>query len=79
MTVAINVTHGWYGCDTGCCGHHVAIGDDQQFFFEHPWEALPLQFAHGLIRDAYARTGWVRDAIDEAGGYEIQELDLTDD
>lgn len=38
MTTAkrITVYHDTYGCDTGCCGHTVQFGDDQEFEFEHP-------------------------------------------
>ena len=31
------VYHGTYGCDTGCCGHWVEMGDKSQFEFSHPW------------------------------------------
>lgn len=41
--VSAHVVHGYYGCDTGCCGHRV-IGVDckgvkvfDEFDFSHPW------------------------------------------
>lgn len=37
----IRVYHGYYGCDTGCCGHWVEVEGDSggiydQFEFGHP-------------------------------------------
>jgi hypothetical protein len=25
MKAQVKVTHGWYGCETGCCGHSIEI------------------------------------------------------
>lgn len=80
----IDITHRWYGCETGCCGHRVtaeidATHETDQFFFEHPWEALPLQFAHDLVRQAYAGSQAIRDTVDAAGGYVIDTLDTSED
>lgn len=32
----VRVYHSGYGCETGCCGHVVVVGDDEEFTFEHP-------------------------------------------
>ena len=38
------VSHGSYGCDTGCCGHTVYAADKagniihEEFDFDHPWD-----------------------------------------
>lgn len=55
------VYHAMYGCDTGCCGHVVVVGDDEQFEFAHPnvWpsrdltEAKMRAFAEELVRDTF--------------------------
>lgn len=32
----VRVYHGYYGCDTGCCGHYVELeGKEEEFTFEH--------------------------------------------
>lgn len=41
MATQIKVSHDWYGCETGCCGHRVTRTDDdgnedEKWFFEHP-------------------------------------------
>ncbi len=35
-TKRIVVYHDTYGCDTGCCGHVVNLGDNDKFTFDHP-------------------------------------------
>lgn len=40
MSVRIVVGHGWYGCETGCCGHRVTVFVDGEergsaFTFDH--------------------------------------------
>jgi len=39
MTTKIKATieHGLYGCDTGCCGHRIKVGDHATFDFYHPY------------------------------------------
>jgi hypothetical protein len=37
MSKRVIVYHTGYGCDTGCCGHKVVVGDQSQFDFTHPW------------------------------------------
>jgi len=33
----IIVTHGYYGCDSGCCGHVIEVnGVEGEFSFAHP-------------------------------------------
>ena len=52
----IIVYHGYAGCETGCCGHVVQLGDDDRMFeFAHQDEdkESPLEFAQRLVRDTY--------------------------
>lgn len=35
----IRVYHGYYGCETGCCGHVIEIDEGRsQFEFEHKYD-----------------------------------------
>ena len=52
------VYHAAYGCETGCCGHIVAVtdgapsyDDDGKFQWEHPYGEEPVEFAKRLVRD----------------------------
>jgi hypothetical protein len=45
------VFHSPYGCDTGCCGHVVQLGDTEKFEFTHPYGEDPRKFAEELVRD----------------------------
>ena len=54
------VYHGFYGCDTGCCGHVVEIHDDNgkilrnSFDFNHPDKKEEyLEFAKEVIRNNF--------------------------
>jgi hypothetical protein len=52
MTARVIVYHSGYGCDTGCCGHAVQLGEgpDDVFEFEHPEPGQdPVDFARDLI------------------------------
>lgn len=36
MTARVVVYHSYYGCETGCCGHTVALDDEHdKFVFDH--------------------------------------------
>lgn len=38
LMAKILVTHEYYGCDTGCCGHVITVdGGRYDFSFSHPW------------------------------------------
>lgn len=43
------VYHTYYGCDSGCCGHAVEMGDRYQFNFDHPCGEDARAFAERLI------------------------------
>jgi hypothetical protein len=58
------VFHSFYGCDTGCCGHVVQVGDEEHFQFAHPWddvydlsgpdrEERMRKWAEELVRDTF--------------------------
>jgi hypothetical protein len=46
------VYHGFYGCDSGCCGHVVETDDETryEFSFVHPYGNDHLEFARDLVR-----------------------------
>lgn len=50
---AVVVYHGYYGCESGCCGHRVELGNESRWRFEHPCGQDPLEFARELVSDAY--------------------------
>lgn len=48
----IIVYHRGYGCETGCCGHAVAIDDQEKSFeFTHPYDEDPRAFAERLVTE----------------------------
>jgi hypothetical protein len=50
------VYHGYYGCDTGCCGHVVTVdGKHEKFEFDHPWDEDHKEFAVELARSVLGR------------------------
>jgi hypothetical protein len=50
------VEHAGYGCETGCCGHVVRLPDAdedyEKFFFDHPYDEEPIEFAKRLVEQA---------------------------
>lgn len=44
------VYHERYGCDTGCCGHTVVMGNESHFEFNHPYRTDFRQFAEAMVR-----------------------------
>lgn len=54
----VRVYHGYYGCESGCCGHWVQLGDDlsnqEVFDFDHPeTRADAIEFAKATVRDTW--------------------------
>ena len=48
------VYHDYYGCDTGCCGHIIEMGDESKFDFIHPGlMENHLEFAKRLVEDTF--------------------------
>ena len=45
----ILVMHEGYGCETGCCGHVIYVGDTHRFHFTHPYGEDHLTWAKELI------------------------------
>jgi hypothetical protein len=83
--VKVDIRHTWYGCETGCCGHSIEVDGEGRsgylFFFEHPdKDVTPEAFAHELVRQAHkdAPGGWFARMVNEAGGYELGEVEVTD-
>ena len=52
-TARIVIYHSSYGCDTGCCGHTIEMGDEQHFQFDHPYGQDDLTWAKELVREVY--------------------------
>lgn len=51
----IVVMHGYYGCETGCCGHFVEIDGEElggSFDFDHPNGQDYLEFAKEFVEIA---------------------------
>jgi hypothetical protein len=58
------VTHEYYGCETGCCGHVVELYEDDgtyvtnDFFFDHPYykdkdeDGTWRKWAEEFVKDA---------------------------
>ena len=58
------VMHGYYGCDTGCCGHYIKGDGEYHFDFEHPGV-----FDRGLGRYvSESEEAFIRRLIDEEFG-----------
>ncbi len=54
MSKKVIVYHRAYGCDTGCCGHAVMVGDQERFEFDHPRANEDLKaYAEKLITDLF--------------------------
>jgi hypothetical protein len=48
------VYHEGFGCDTGCCGHTVELGENTEFIFDHPDDKeSPLDFAKRMVTEAF--------------------------
>lgn len=63
----IIVYHRYHGCETGCCGHAVAIEHDdgrqeESFEFMHPYDEDPRAFAERLV-------------VEEFGAEHVADLD----
>lgn len=56
MACRVVVYHAYYGCDTGCCGHRIEVGDDEshKFAFDHcDDDEDPFEFAKRLVTEEY--------------------------
>jgi len=54
--VKIVVYHGYYGCDTDCCGHVIKRDDNalqSRFTFSHPYGGDHREFARNLVREQF--------------------------
>ena len=50
------VYHGYYGCETGCCGHVVELDGEEKWTFDHPgYNEDPLQFAKDLVAEKWGK------------------------
>lgn len=47
------VFHEGYGCDTGCCGHRIEMGDQTDFEFVHPHGEEPHAYAERLVTEIF--------------------------
>lgn len=62
----IVVYHGYYGCDTGCCGHVIELDDQELWAFSHPNEGETLrEFVERNIPEKHRATiDWSAAIID---------------
>jgi hypothetical protein len=53
--MSVIVYHSTYGCDTGCCGHVIDLGNGtSRFSFSHPYDGDdPVQYAKDLITSKF--------------------------
>jgi hypothetical protein len=45
------IIHTGFGCDTGCCGHSIKVGDFQAFEFDHPYGEDTKEWAEQRVRE----------------------------
>jgi hypothetical protein len=53
MSAKVIVYRSFHGCETGCCGHTVQLGDEERFEFSHPWGEDELTWAKELVAEVY--------------------------
>lgn len=52
----IIIYHGFYGCDTGCCGHWIELDGHQRFVFDSPRsKEKALDWARNLIEKEFGK------------------------
>lgn len=49
----VRLYHAGYGCETGCCGHVIEIGDDERFEFTHPYGENLKTWAKSTVIEAF--------------------------
>lgn len=47
------VYHDYYGCDTGCCGHTIEMGDKSKFLFDHPYCKDFREWAEEIVASTF--------------------------
>lgn len=74
----VRVYHALFGCETGCCGHIVELGDEsasRSFRFVHPYDeevrSWAMRLAQEVVRQewpqCYDTIDWASLECDEAG------------
>jgi len=78
------VYHSGYGCDTGCCGHVVALEDDlgneikHEFNFDHPYHVWANRSYGKEEIDQKIKT-FVQDMVTSAFGAEhVADIDFDE-
>lgn len=69
--------HSWYGCETGCCGHSLAIYDSEEEAraakesHDYEYSGRHFEFAHPYgVTDPEQLKAWARQFIVDALGEE---------
>lgn len=64
------VFHARYGCETGCCGHVVQVGDGD-------WTEDNFQFTHPYVaRTSEEIRNWIQELVTEQAGAEhVADID----
>lgn len=82
------IFHSEYGCDTGCCGHTVAIlpegsddpwdGQNRHFEFNHPYLLKTTYDKWGIVQRPYSDRllEWAQELVTKTFGAEhVKDLD----
>lgn len=81
MSKAIVIYHSGYGCDSGCCGHRIEIGDAEsehdEYGFDDPDRAkFSFDHPYGSGDDEQKRREWAENLIrEEFGDEHVADLD----
>ncbi len=51
--VAVYIVHGFYGCDTGCCGHEKFAVDEDGRVVHEDWR---FKHPYGIDKDEWAKS-----------------------
>ena len=75
----VKVYHSYYGCDTGCCGHVVEVGDKEKFEFTHPYDEVVADFNKWALEFAQAtvKREWPQ-CYDKIDWSTLQVEDISD-
>jgi hypothetical protein len=67
---SVVVYHDFYGCETGCCGHRIAVNNnDSEFSFDHP-------YLYNLITDDQTRKFIIKVVTEELGAEHVKDIDF---
>ena len=73
----ITLSHGFYSCDTGCCGTVFQDEDSDlyHFIFEHPDRCEPIDFVRHVLNVRYSYEKYLLSQREELGVKFIDDPD----